>query len=219
MLTKANNAFILLLMAQRLKAHVREQIIDAARIVFAERGYSGATMVEISERAEVSAGNIYRYFRNKDALFYTVVPDELAQSLLRLLRRRLATLLVADDLTELGPEAKRDADELLRFWVKHRHEVIVLLSKSEGSRYDSYGDIFVDELLKPTLSELRRVSPAGRLKPVVRFTLKNIFANTVQTIVAILRANEDEPAIREAFEAFWSYQLAGLAGLKEWMKS
>lgn len=46
----------------------RDQILDAALSLFAERGYSAAPVPEIAARAGVAAGTIYRYFDGKEAL-------------------------------------------------------------------------------------------------------------------------------------------------------
>lgn len=43
----------------------RQEILDAARRVFVDKGYDNATMNDIAATADVSAGSIYRYFENK----------------------------------------------------------------------------------------------------------------------------------------------------------
>ena len=47
--------------------------MSAASELFAERGYAGAAIDEIGERAGISGPAIYRYFRGKDALLDAVV--------------------------------------------------------------------------------------------------------------------------------------------------
>src|SRR5256714_12901995 len=46
----------------------RAQILDAALICFAKRGFHQASMHDISGEAGISVGLIYRYFENKDAV-------------------------------------------------------------------------------------------------------------------------------------------------------
>lgn len=46
----------------------RREILQAALEIIAEQGFHGAPMADISERARVAAGTIYRYFENKDVL-------------------------------------------------------------------------------------------------------------------------------------------------------
>jgi AcrR family transcriptional regulator len=49
----------------------REQLIDAARELFAERGYDAATTREIAARAGVDPGMIRHHFGSKEHLFLT----------------------------------------------------------------------------------------------------------------------------------------------------
>jgi AcrR family transcriptional regulator len=47
----------------------RETILEAARTAFGERGYDGATVREVAERAGVDAALLYHYFGSKQQLF------------------------------------------------------------------------------------------------------------------------------------------------------
>lgn len=61
--------------AERREREKRERvntIILAARDIFFEKGYR-ATMDEIAERAELSKGTLYLYFRSKDELYISVI--------------------------------------------------------------------------------------------------------------------------------------------------
>ena len=54
---------------QRERERRRQQIIVAAKRVFSEKGYSKSTMEDIAREAELSAGTLYLYFKNKDELY------------------------------------------------------------------------------------------------------------------------------------------------------
>jgi AcrR family transcriptional regulator len=54
---------------------VRQNIIGAARALFAERGYSGATVDEIVVKARTTKPMLYYYFGNKEGLFAAVLED------------------------------------------------------------------------------------------------------------------------------------------------
>jgi AcrR family transcriptional regulator len=60
----------------------RERILQAADRRFADYGYTKTTMAEIAGDADMSVGNLYRHFRNKEELA--------AASVARLLERKLA---------------------------------------------------------------------------------------------------------------------------------
>lgn len=55
-----------------------EALIRAAAKVFADRGFEGAQTPDIAAAAGVSTGALYRYFKDKRALFIEVVAQHLA---------------------------------------------------------------------------------------------------------------------------------------------
>jgi len=57
----------------------REQILVAARPLFAERGYFGTPTVEIAKMAGLSHGYMFRLIGTKEALFIELVRDCFAQ--------------------------------------------------------------------------------------------------------------------------------------------
>jgi len=63
------------------RASVREgrekSIFDAARSIFAEFGYKGATTAEIARRAGIPKANLHYYFATKEALYRHVTAEVL----------------------------------------------------------------------------------------------------------------------------------------------
>jgi AcrR family transcriptional regulator len=60
----------------------KQQLLDAAALLFAERGYADTRVIDIVRAAGVAKGLFYWYFDNKDALF-----QELAENIRLQLRR------------------------------------------------------------------------------------------------------------------------------------
>jgi TetR/AcrR family transcriptional regulator len=58
---------------EREKEQRRSAIVDAAEEVFFSRGVENATMDEVAEKAELSKGTLYLYFKNKNDLFHAIV--------------------------------------------------------------------------------------------------------------------------------------------------
>jgi AcrR family transcriptional regulator len=54
---------------QREAESRRQEILDAARKVFFESGYGGASMPRIAQAAELAPGTLYLYFPSKEALY------------------------------------------------------------------------------------------------------------------------------------------------------
>lgn len=55
----------------------RERILLAAQQCFIEHGFHAASMASIAETAGMSAGLIYRYFENKNAIILAIVQQQL----------------------------------------------------------------------------------------------------------------------------------------------
>lgn len=55
----------------------RRQIMDAAKKIFAAKGFGGATVEDIAEEAEFSPATLYLYFKNKDELHASLMLEML----------------------------------------------------------------------------------------------------------------------------------------------
>jgi len=53
----------------------RQRVLEAARACFGEAGFAGATIGAIAERAGVSNGLLYQFFRGKEHLFEVVLRE------------------------------------------------------------------------------------------------------------------------------------------------
>jgi AcrR family transcriptional regulator len=93
----------------------RGALLDAARVEFTERGYEGATVRAIAQRAGVDAAMVNHWFGSKDGLFVAALeipvnPDEIIARLLdgppeQLAERMLRTFLSVWDSNGGGPLA------------------------------------------------------------------------------------------------------------------
>jgi AcrR family transcriptional regulator len=55
---------------ERKKQQTREQIAEAARALFAERGFAKVTVAEVARAADVSEQTVFNYFPTKEDLVY-----------------------------------------------------------------------------------------------------------------------------------------------------
>lgn len=115
------------------KAARRDEILAAARAVFAARGFRGTTIADIADEAQVALGTIYLYFSSKEAVFaalnqqfndlivaaLTDVPP--AVSLEETVRRRIENVFAACDgnrdlvrLVVLNSDPESDVAKRLR---------------------------------------------------------------------------------------------------------
>jgi AcrR family transcriptional regulator len=88
-------------------------ILEASAQVLAHTGYERATTNRIAERAGVSVGTLYQYFRNKDEIFDALIEQES--------RRYLQA--IADAMPEPKTPLRRAIRTLLEAGYAHQHMV------------------------------------------------------------------------------------------------
>lgn len=79
----------------------RKSLIDAAARVFAQRGYEGASVAEITSEAGLSSGSIYAHYEGKAELFMAVLEARTRSDLTTLLHED-KPLDIGDLLSRLG---------------------------------------------------------------------------------------------------------------------
>lgn len=116
----------------------KEEILSAAAVVFAEKGFSNTKMEDISKRAEIGKGTLYEYFRSKDDLFFA-----LYKNLMNSFHTRIYSCLSPEQtpteaLTAMISATLRAFDEwhdygmlLLEFWNEHRRGKFLKLDFSD----------------------------------------------------------------------------------------
>ncbi len=67
----------------------RKEILKAAEKVFAVKGFFQAKMDEIAKEAEFGTGTLYRFFKSKEDLYFTLI-DEKVQEINRLVQEELS---------------------------------------------------------------------------------------------------------------------------------
>jgi TetR/AcrR family transcriptional regulator len=67
----------------------REEILLAAEKVFAAKGFFPTTMSDIAKEAEFGTGTLYKYFKSKEELYFTLI-DEKVEEINRLVKAELS---------------------------------------------------------------------------------------------------------------------------------
>lgn len=205
-----------MIMAQILKESVRELILDAATKLFARLSYKQATMGMIAKEAGIATGNIYKYFPNKDDLFYSIVTPKFVEELRSLTSDRVYALNQPERLSELDSITDQEAGKLLQFWIENRLKVIILLSGSQGSDYENFRKEYMQSMFNQSITLIPQLQPHLQDNQLFRFTFKNQLLDTVNGVVSILKEFENGDDIAKAFSSSWAYHHAGIQALIQW---
>ncbi len=93
---------------RELVGEVEERILDAARKVFLERGFEGASVDEIAETARAGKPTIYARFSNKQALFTATLMRHIADKHTRVASYPPSGTTVEERLASIGVAVLRE---------------------------------------------------------------------------------------------------------------
>lgn len=141
--------------AERAKLERRRQILTAAKTVFAEAGYHGASINAIIERAQIARGTFYLYFESKSAVFDSILDQALSD-----LRTRIRRIEV-DDPAAPAPQVqlREQVVATLEYIVSDRPLALLLLSA--GHTPDAEAAERLDQFFTEVRDLLRRALETG----------------------------------------------------------
>lgn len=103
----------------------RREVIDTAAELFAERGYDGTSMSELTAATGLAAGGLYHYIEGKDDLLIAIC-DELLEPILARAR----------EIAAAGAPPVEQLRELVTAWVAHvvahRHHMLVFTQERQA---------------------------------------------------------------------------------------
>jgi AcrR family transcriptional regulator len=142
-------------LAERAKLERRRQIMNAAKHVFAEAGYHGASIHAIIEKAQIARGTFYLYFESKAAVFDSILDQAMTD-----LRARIHRIEVEDKQAPAPQLQLRDqVMGILDYIVRDRPLATLLLSA--GHTPDAEAAERLDQFFAEVRDLLRRAMESG----------------------------------------------------------
>ncbi|MFH0958204.1 MAG: TetR/AcrR family transcriptional regulator [Pseudomonadota bacterium] len=136
----------------------RKQIISAAKKVFLDKGFSGATMEDVAREAELSSGTLYLYFSSKDELYATINVE-----LQKFMQQQVQTL--ADNRALTAPEKVKALSDVLyqvyEFDPLMMRNVLHLQASETLQNLSAETIQMINGILSQTLSPLSSIIAAG----------------------------------------------------------
>ena len=146
---------------RELAGEVDERILEAARKVFLERGFEGASVEEIAEAARSGKPTIYARYSNKQALFAAAYASALAARTARLASHTPAGTTLEERLTHLGEALLQEV--LTSEWIG-----LIRLAIAEARRFPDLGSSVIKitrergrETIARLLGEVARAEDPG----------------------------------------------------------
>lgn len=142
---------------QRKKNDVKLKIKESATKLFFETKYIDVSMWDVAEKSQMTVGNIYRYYENKEILFDEIVKTSYEKT--------IKLIKISDFIQKFIKPRSRVNEKTLykntRFrkhlistitnlMVENSTELYILLNNSEGSKYENITEL-ITKMINDTL--------------------------------------------------------------------
>lgn len=136
----------------------REHLLAAAREVFAERGYFGASVADIVERADVARGTFYNHFEGKREVFAAVLGV--------LMTSVLSAVAPIDVNADIASQVRANLHGITRVLAETGEAVRILFT--DAGSVDAEGEAALAAFYAHALSRVEVALATGQTMGVVR---------------------------------------------------
>ena len=182
----------------------RQQILDAALKLFSHRGYGATSVRDIAEEANLSKGNVYHHFPDKETIFRALIERyfEAMSAPDFPFNRALATGTFPENLEEIGLAVR----EIVRDYREYVALIYVDVVEFDGTHvrkfYENMADRFNAFMRATGMESALQAKLADGLSPVSAVMLATrIFYNyfTVEILFGVKDhfGKETDAAVRE----------------------
>jgi AcrR family transcriptional regulator len=174
----------------------RAAVLQAARELFAERGYAGTGTEEIVARARLTRGALYHHFRDKAGLFHAVMETVAGDLARQLIAEQLSR---ADETTSAWDQLREGFQAFLDACTGSDFQRIVLIDGPAVLGHDAWSDLVEQHGLGLLRTWLQRAMDDGQIDPLPVDPLARLVGALVaEASLYIARAPDPARARREA---------------------
>ena len=192
----------------RAKLERRRKILAAAKEVFSEAGYHGASINMIIERAQIARGTFYLYFESKSAVFNSILDVAMAD-----LRGRLHRIEVVDP--KAPPPQVQLREQMvatLEYVVGDRPLATLILSA--GHTPDAEASERLDQFFGEVRALLQRALETGMEIGLIRKCQPELVAaamlGMIRGVIELMVHQTDAPTVDEVVNELLLVALRGL---------
>ena len=194
----------------------RKHLLECAKKEFLENGYMKASLRNICKEAGVTTGALYFFFKDKEDLLAELVEEPLRQLYAVMEEHYAAEMRNEDQVAQL--ELADDGDleasrEIIRRMYANRDTFLLLLTKSQGSRFETW----LEEVVDISEQQYRRLCDMvtnATGKPRIDDYMTHWMAHImVDTFVHLFLHETEESVALKHVDALTRYLIRGWMGM------
>lgn len=204
------------------ETQTKERLLRIAKEEFMEKGYAGASLRNICKRAEVTTGALYFFFEDKNDLFSSLVKEPM-EKLHGTMIQHYDGEIKDVDLVKLAMKDMRDDKEtalmIVEYMYQYHDEFVLLISKSQGSKYENCVDEFVKITEKHNRILADRISGYYNVPKLDDNTIHWLAHMEIFSFVQIITHNIRKEEALVQMNSIMNFLISGWYGIFENLKS
>lgn len=196
----------------RDERETKSRLLASAKREFMEKGYMQASLRSICKDAGLTTGALYFFFQDKEDLFASLVEEPLM---------KLYTIMTehyGEELqeTEHGITDKVDftedlaaARQIIHYLYQYQEEFQLILTKSQGSRFEQYLDQFVEATERQYRILADRTAKQAGTEKIDDYMLHWISHMHIDLFIHMLTHEESEEMAQKHIEQIIRYLICG----------
>ena len=197
-----------------------EKLLLSAKKEFIEKGYMKASLRNICRDAGVTTGALYFFFQDKEDLYAKVVGKPLMELQTVLKSHMLEEISELKDYVPGRPvdieEDMEAAAKIVKLLFKYKDEYELLITKSQGSRFENIVDETADELNKhyvELFAGMKGYSSKRQMTAEDKFAVHFMAHDQVDIFIHLLTHCRDEKEALRQLKGMFAYIIGGWFGV------
>ena len=207
------------IMAKKMQhdSETRKELLRCAKEEFMDKGFMGASLRNICQKAGVTTGALYFFFKDKDDLFCNVV-GHMLDSLNAALIEHFS--FEVDEMNSGKASEHNDGSDFesaRNELYKHRDEVLLVLTKSQGSSMERMPDDMVDRMDAHNAFICEEMCKVYRTPMIERNVVHWMSHSQIDMFIFMVTHIDNEESAQKFVETGMKYLISGWYGLvKPW---
>lgn len=197
---------------QVLKEELKNGIIEAAKDEFYLKGYEKASMRGIAGKAGITAGNLYRYFKNKDELFESIV-NPVYNILFHHIEHHNDEHDSANQIEyteevilQLIDEGSEKLSQVLNSYWKN---FLILIDGSKGTKYEGAKELVVNRLVEH-MEKDHSEAISQKIRANFSILARAVSTSFIEGYLDIIRSNGNSEQTLQVLKDYTYVMLTGL---------
>jgi len=192
----------------RAKLERRRQILAAAKAVFADAGYHGASIHAIIARAQIARGTFYLYFTSKAAVFDSILDQAMTE-----LRAKIHRIdVVSSEAAPPQVQLREQIEAALEYIVSDRPLATMLITA--GHTPDAEATERLDQFYAEVRDLMRRALETGveigLLRPCNAELVAAAMLGMIRGVIELMIHQTDAPTVNEVVTEMLQVALRGV---------